>query len=146
MRIGRLLIALLAVSALLLGTVGVVSAAGGRPLSATLTGATEVPGPGDPDGSGHAWIRVNPGLGQVCYELHVTGIEPATGAHIHVGEAGVAGPVVVPLMAPTDGMSSGCAEVSRELAKAIIQDPSGYYVNVHNAVYPAGAVRGQLSK
>jgi hypothetical protein len=36
--------------------------------------------------------------------------------------------------------------VTRELARAIIADPSGYYVNVHNATYPAGALRGQLSR
>jgi hypothetical protein len=32
----------------------------------------------------------------------------------------------------------------RELLKAIASDPEDYYVNVHNADYPAGAVRGQL--
>jgi hypothetical protein len=32
------------------------------------------------------------------------------------------------------------------LIKAIRQNPSAYYVNVHNADFPAGAVRGQLSK
>jgi hypothetical protein len=33
-----------------------------------------------------------------------------------------------------------------DLIKAIIQSPQEYYVNVHNAEYPAGALRGQLSK
>jgi hypothetical protein len=54
--------------------------------------------------------------------------------------------VVVPLAPPTGGSSSGCAEVSRELALAILKSPSDYYVNVHNAEFPAGALRGQLSK
>ena len=118
----------------------------GRPLATTLTGAAEVPGPGDPDGTGTATLTVNPGLGQICYELTVSGIAPATAAHIHVGPVGVAGPVVVALEPPTDGTSSACAEVDRELALAILKSPSDYYVNVHNAEFPAGALRCQLSK
>jgi hypothetical protein len=118
----------------------------GRPLATTLTGAAEVPGPGDPDGTGTATLTVNPGLDQICYELTVSGIAPATAAHIHKGAVTVAGPVVVPLAPPTGGTSSGCAEVTRELALAILNNPSDYYVNVHNADFPAGAIRGQLSK
>jgi len=118
----------------------------GRPFSTTLSGAVEVPGPGDPDGSGEAFVTLNHGQGEICYQLSVNDIAPATAAHIHVGPAGVAGPVVVGLVAPTGGDSSACASVDRELIKAIIHDPSNYYVNVHNAQFPAGAVRGQLSK
>lgn len=123
------------------------AAAQGRPFSTTLTGAAEVPGPGDPDGTGSAHITLNQGQAEVCFELVVSGIEPATGAHIHVGTADVAGPVVVPLTPPTDGSSSGCvSDVDPELIKAIRQNPENYYVNVHNADFPAGALRGQLSK
>lgn len=139
--------ALFAVVAAIALLVPVVALAGGRPLSATLTGAAEAPGPGDADGSGTAHVTLNQGQGEVCFELTVSDIEPAFAAHIHVGAAGVPGPVVVGLSAPTSGSSSGCVTgVDPELIKDIRQNPEGYYVNVHNAEFPAGAVRGQLSK
>lgn len=108
-----------------------------------LSGAEEVPGPGDPDGSGLAVVRVDTEDGEICSMVRVRDIEPATAAHIHVGPEGVAGPVVQGLVPPTDGKSSGCV-VNAVLADAIVADPSNYYVNVHNAPFPAGAVRGQL--
>lgn len=122
------------------------ASAEGVRLSASLNGASEVPGPGDPDGFGHVELTLNQGQGTISYELSVENIAPATAAHIHVAAAGVAGPVVVPLAAPTAGSSTGVAQVDPELIKAIRKNPENYYVNVHNAVYPAGAVRGQLSK
>ena len=118
---------------------------GGRPFVIALTGSAEVT-PGDPDGSGTARLTFNPGQEQVCYELTVSGIAPATAAHIHEAPAGSAGPVVVGLTAPTNGTSSGCVTLDREEIKEIMRDPSLYYVNVHNAPYPNGALRGQLSK
>lgn len=120
---------------------------GGRPLSTTLTGAAEAPGPGDPDGTGTALVTFNRGQQEVCFELTASDIDPATAAHIHVGEAGEPGPVVVGLAPPTDGESSGCVQdVDRDLIDAILQNPADYYVNVHNPAFPAGAIRGQLSK
>lgn len=103
-----------------------------------------MPGPGDPDGSGFATLRLNPGLGEICYSITVSDIEPAAAAHIHEAPAGTAGPVVVGLEPPTDGSSESCATADRALVKDIMKNPSDYYVNVHNADYPAGAVRGQL--
>lgn len=119
---------------------------GGRPLTATLTGAAEVPGPGDADGTGTGKITLNPGNGQVCYELTVSNIGTATAAHIHTGAATAAGPVLVGLDAPAKGSSKGCVDLDKEKVKDIIQNPANYYVNVHNAEFPDGAVRGQLSK
>ena len=125
-----------------------IAANGGRKFTTTLTGAAEVPGPGDPDGSGTATITLNHGQGTVCWQIWVSDIAlPATAAHIHEGPVGVAGPVDVGLSAPdASGFSSGCTSVEREEIKEIIQHPEEYYVNVHNAEYPAGALRGQLSK
>ena len=125
--------------------IGGVVAAGGRPLSTDLTGAEEVPGPGDPDASGHADITLNQGEGEVCYTLGWSNVAgTVVAAHIHVGPAGVAGPVVVPLPVGADG-ASGCVAAAVDLIKAIRKDPSSYYVNVHSVPdFPAGAVRGQL--
>jgi hypothetical protein len=119
---------------------------GGAKFKTVLTGAAEVPGPGDPDGRGEAEIIVNPGKSQICWVLNVRDIEPATAAHIHIGLAGAApaNNVVLGLSAPTDGDSEGCETVSRTLADAIRKSPQSYYVNVHNAAYPSGALRGQL--
>ena len=140
------LLASVALVAALLGVSYLSADDGGRPFSTALTGGAEVPGPGDPDGSGQARLRLNSGQGEICYQLLVTDIAPASAAHIHVGPVGVAGPVVVPLAPPTDGSSSGCVSVAEELVKSIRQAPSNYYVNVHNGDYPAGALRGQLAK
>ena len=121
----------------------------GRPFATTLTGAAEVPGPGDPDASGTAFITLNQGQGEVCFDLSWAGINgTVTAAHIHAGAATVAGPVVVPLFARafagTDSASACVSGVSAELIKAIRHDPANYYVNIHSSVFPAGAVRGQL--
>lgn len=119
---------------------------GGRPLTATLTGAAEVPSPGDADGSGSAKVMLNHGQGQICYELKVSNIGTATLAHIHTGASNAAGPVLVTLEAPADGSSDGCVNVDKDKIKAIMDNPAGYYINVHNAEFPDGAVRGQLAK
>ena len=117
----------------------------GKMFMVNLTGAAEVPGPGDPDGAGTAKITIRQERNQLCFQLTVSNIAPATAAHIHEGAVGVAGPVRVPLKAPTDGSSDGCVTVARATLTAILANPANYYVNVHNAEFPAGAVRGQLA-
>jgi CHRD domain-containing protein len=126
-----------------------IAADGGRKFTTTLTGAAEAPGPGDPDGSGTAMLELNPGTGQVCFEISLSDIAlPINAGHIHEAPAGVPGPVVIPLfLTPdADGFISGCVSADREEIKEIIQHPEEYYVNVHNTEFPAGAARGQLSK
>ena len=113
--------------------------------TASMTGSQEVPGPGDPDGSGTAEVTVVNASDSVCYELNVHNIAPATAAHIHRGAPGVAGPPVVTLEAPTDGTSDGCIVTPTDLAAEIEANPAAFYVNVHNAEYPDGAIRGQLA-
>lgn len=115
-------------------------------MTASLTGAQEVPGPGDTDGSGTAEITIVDGTDNVCYDLNVRNIAPATAAHIHRGMKGEAGPPVVTLEAPTDGGAEGCVSTPGALADEIEANPVAFYVNVHNAEFPNGAVRGQLAR
>ncbi len=122
---------------------------GGVPLSTTLLGANEAPGPGHPTATGTARFRLNPGQEEVCFDLEVSGLTGLTvsGAHIHRAPAGEPGPIVVPLTAPTTGASSGCVHADRELILAIIRNPEAYYVNVHAVPgFGPGAIRGQLTR
>jgi hypothetical protein len=137
----------LAVALLLALVVAAPVSAGGRPFTTTLRGTSEVPA-GDQDAVGTATVWVNPGTGTVCYSWSVSNAAtPIFAAHIHLAVAGVAGPVVVPLPPTTPSSGTGCTTgVSRTLAMAIIQRPWEYYVNVHNAEFPTGAARGQLSR
>ena len=131
---------------IMLGLSMAVGQDAGRRLFATLTGAAEVPGPGDTDGSGTGNITLNQGRGQVCFELTVTNIAPANVAHIHEGNTNVAGPPVVTLAPPpTNGASNNCVAANADLIKRIRQNPEEFYINVHTADFPNGAVRGQLS-
>jgi CHRD domain-containing protein len=111
----------------------------GRSLHASLRGVSEVP-KGDPNGAGTAEVKIN-GT-QVCWELTTARIGSPNAAHIHRGAPGKAGPVVVAFGASY--RQKGCTTAPAAVARAIQGNPSGYYVNVHNAAYPAGAVRGQL--
>ena len=123
--------------------------AGAAGLVANLSGNFEVPGPGDPNGSGFADITLVPGRERVCWELRASDITlPASAAHIHRGAVGVAGPIVVGLTPPgADGRAEDCATgVSKQLIKEILRSPERFYVNVHTSDYPAGAIRGQLSE
>lgn len=125
------------------------ASAGGPPrrleLTATLTGYQALPGPGDLDGTGTARLRVDGEAERVCWVLTARGIAPATAAHLHRGEAGSVGAPLVPLAAPgADERSEGCAPIAAALAAELIARPHAFYVNVHNAAFPGGAIRGQL--
>lgn len=117
-------------------------------LSAQLTGAEEVPDDGDPAGAGTfvGGITMQEASGELCYSLEVTDLTSAvTAAHIHVGEAGVAGDVVITLTAPLGGPVEDCVTVNATELLPLMDNPDGYYVNVHSEAHPNGAVRGQLS-
>jgi hypothetical protein len=130
-------------------TLGAFTTTVGCSLEVTLAGENEVPA-APKTGKGDATLIVSrpaTGPGEICFLIDVGGIKlPATASHIHVGVEGVAGPVIVTLVAPgAAGRSSGCITgVDRQLIEDLVTEPYNYYVNVHTTDYPEGAARGQL--
>jgi hypothetical protein len=118
------------------------------PLFASMTGGAEAPTTGDRDGRGAATFLF-PTPTRVCFALLVNGVRKPNAAHIHRGPRGVAGPIVVSLTPPgsgNGGFVSGCTNASAALVSEIASRPSRFYVNVHTADFPGGAVRGQLHR
>jgi hypothetical protein len=110
-------------------------------LTAALTGANETAG-GDPDGAGSFSAMVDADEGDFCYTLKADKIAAATMAHVHSGAAGSNGPPVITIALADDL----CMAIEPDVLKALTANPENYYVNVHNAEFPAGAIRGQLEK
>jgi hypothetical protein len=138
----KLIVALsLAVAVTLVSAIAALSAMSPE-LSAKLTAKAETPD-GPAGGHGIVNITLKPGVGKVCWSFSDVGkIGTAQAAHIHKGRAGVSGPVVVALGAKY--LKKGCAAAAKATIKAIQAKPNAFYVNVHTAKYPAGAIRGQL--
>lgn len=108
-----------------------------------LTGDTEVPGPGS-DGTAEATLTYDGD--QLCLSGTTTGVGAIVAAHVHAGAAGESGPPVVPFDIETDGDGpfEACTTVGAE-GGVVLTDPASYYVNLHTAEFPDGAVRAQLA-
>jgi hypothetical protein len=134
---------------------------------ATLSSANEVPAVANAEAgaSGVMDITINAERdaagaitgGTVSFNGTLTGFPAGTAinlAHIHIGAAGTNGGVRVDL-ALTPGQitlpnGSGAivkADVTptdQTILAQIVDNPAGFYFNVHTALNPGGAVRGQL--
>jgi hypothetical protein len=150
MRISKLLVI---VAALIVAVVALpsLSSAGSTKLTAKLKGNEEVPGPGDKNGKGDIVLRVNPKKNKVCFRLTFENIEPPMAGHIHKGVAGVKGPIKVTLFEDPVGLpgptAEGCVrKLKARLLRRIKRSPQKFYVNLHNAEFPDGAIRGQLER
>lgn len=147
------------VSFLVLTMAATVAASESNRLRTDLRGSNEVP-PADPDGRGKATVRIDVEDGTLCVRLTWNRVGTPNRAHIHKEVAGVNGPIVVgffdlhlaehradPLndqLERTNHFSECVEGVDPTLLADIKANPSDYYVNLHNARFPGGMVRGQL--
>ncbi|MBI4876362.1 MAG: CHRD domain-containing protein [Acidobacteria bacterium] len=140
------------------------------PFRALLSPANEVPAIANLNASGTAtvWLHVmRDAAGQVVsgsvdfdVRYDFPGAVNITGMHIHRGAAGVNGPVTIgaiggaagPAVADSTGRGSlqrqaqvpATAADALDTIRGMLQDPGGYYVNLHTEVNPGGVIRGQL--
>lgn len=119
-----------------------VSPAQAASFGVLMTGNQEAPGPGDEDGLGFADFVLNGTT--LDYSIVVFSIEPPAAMHIHAGERGVPGGVVVGFPAFTGNVNIGTMEIPQNIATALEENPTSFYLNVHTASFPNGAIRGQV--
>ena len=145
------------------GLEGVASASDEIRLKADLSGDAEVP-PADPDGDGRARVVLKPDEGLVCFRIRFDDTGTPNRGHIHRGDAGFNGGIVVTFFElvgssvvlppnPRDprrdvlerrSALEGCVSAAPDIIQEIADNPEGFYVNLHNTRFPGGAVRGQL--
>lgn len=113
-------------------------------LTAVLSGANETAG-GDAKASGGFKVELDPETNDFCYSLWTDKPIKATMAHLHSGAAGADGPPVATLEV-TGKTSDACLAIDKDKLTPIVENPAGFYINVHTAEFPKGAVRGQLVK
>jgi len=73
-------------------TINVVGGQAEEKFTASLSGKEEVP-PNESPSAGLAWVKITDD--KIAYEVNVTDMDKVNAAHIHLGEAGKNGPVVL---------------------------------------------------
>ena len=115
-------------------------------LEADLSSANEVP-PSGTGADGEAEIEINVRKGKLCVEVEADDLAgQVVAGHIHVGAAGTNGGVVVDLGVNSDDFERCIKGIDKSILRAIVKNPSGYYVNIHTTAVPSGEIRGQLAK
>ncbi len=115
---------------------------------------------GDPNGKGIGYVfGVDGDETTLCYSLIVNNIQlvpvgEGMMAHIHEGQRDANGPVVAVLAGPEDGNAADCLTEGETgkfpteevgIVQRILNNPSDFYINIHNPEFPAGAIRANLS-
>ena len=130
-------------------------------LSASLSGDKEVP-PVKINATGSAGFS-QPHFGNMSYGIQLSDIDKVTAAHIHQGNEGKNGPVIVTLFKADNNTGTGPVKgqlVNGSITNSMLEGPlkgktlegdlikaiknGEAYVNVHTTDHPDGAIRGQI--
>lgn len=126
------------------------SAAYGQTLGAVLTPSQETPAPTTIAGFGNATVTFDSTRQNITVTITVSNLgSPINNFHIHEGAPGVQGPVIINLIGLggtfVNGTMTGTFPVAADVAGRMVLNPNNFYVNVHTAQFPIGAIRGQLA-
>jgi hypothetical protein len=126
----------------------------------------QVPGGGDPNGRANAGLRLEPEAEVVCLRSSWRELAgEVTAIHLHKAQEGQTGPHHIDLLdnaslAGEENRVEFCVKVTggehqaqdaghsaaspADRIQEVVDDPGGFYLNVHTTAFPSGAVRGQL--
>ncbi len=148
-------------STILLGTIStIITNVFAAKFSATLSGNNEVP-PVDTKATGSATYRTAANETVIKYKVNITGFSDATGAHIHMGKAGVNGDAIVEDLLKdskknptklgmvirgniTDSDLTGPMQGKTLLDLISAINSGDTSTNVHTPGHPDGEIRGQI--
>ena len=115
----------------------------GDSLRVNMSGDQVMPGPGASNAFGTANLFVDLGNGVLCYRMGYDGISRPTGAHIHRGGPHQSGDHVIDLHPEANG-DEGCVGADPTALRNVRDHPEAFYLQLHTAEQPGGALRGQL--
>jgi CHRD domain len=115
--------------------------------SVSLSGAAGVSSPrapaGEPNGSGFAAISVNASTGELCWKFsQLKNVTRPTVARIY--RAASLGSFLYGFRLGHTYKSSGCLPENPIFLGLLGARPQEFYVSIHSARFPEGAVRGQV--
>ncbi|MBI3119468.1 MAG: DUF5011 domain-containing protein, partial [Candidatus Hydrogenedentes bacterium] len=105
--------------------------------STSLDGTQEVPSNASTATGSATFVRLPNNMIRLTVTHDV--VDP-TGAHIHSGDVGVNGPIIIAL---GDSTSPITFDLTPDQYATIIATP--HYINVHSATFPGGEIRGQIT-
>ncbi|MFQ5341158.1 MAG: CHRD domain-containing protein [Anaerolineae bacterium] len=115
-------------------------------LEATLLGSNEAPRV-DTGAYGRAILSLTEDQSELAYRITVADIDNITAAHIHLGNVGSSGSVVLTLYdgaGPFDPDNPLAGTLTLTSSQATNLLAGRFYINIHTTDFPDGEIRGQI--